>query len=356
MNKIRPINFREIKRVSPSQFTSMKYCTYKALLAEAFDKKPLLPLSLNAYFGTVLHKMLELIAKGNLKSEDEFNKEFDNRVKRLEDELLQKGYDFYVPLEYKIKHYGLKKIQLEKHLLNHIERKIGPGNINYHSEKWFESKDKLIGGFIDLVIEKGMEIEIIDVKTGLITQDFTDDNGEIYSDVKIEYKDQLKLYAYLYFETTGKFPTSLSIVDLGKQKKSVEFSQQECKALFDEAKALLKSTNHCIITNAFSANPSVENCKNCLYRPICSFYRLKLEIDLSFNDVIGKIKDVKKFQNGNVSLFLQNPNGLLTIKKFNSDKFDLLDNLRNKVVSIYNLRKEDSEFVYSVTNTTMIYE
>ena len=56
MNKIGEINFKEIKRISPSQFYSMKNCAYKSLLAEAFDKKPLLPVSLNAYFGTVLQR------------------------------------------------------------------------------------------------------------------------------------------------------------------------------------------------------------------------------------------------------------------------------------------------------------
>ena len=67
MNKIGEINFKEVKRISSSQFYSMKNCAYKSLLAEAFDRKPLLPLSPNAYFGTVLHKMLELIAKGIVK-------------------------------------------------------------------------------------------------------------------------------------------------------------------------------------------------------------------------------------------------------------------------------------------------
>jgi hypothetical protein len=58
MNRIEEINFKEIKRIALSQFYSMKNCAYKSLLAEAFDKKPLLPLSPNAYFGIVLHKML----------------------------------------------------------------------------------------------------------------------------------------------------------------------------------------------------------------------------------------------------------------------------------------------------------
>jgi len=54
MNQVGKIEFRKINRISPSQFYSMKNCAYKSLLAEAFGKKPLLPISPNAYFGTVL--------------------------------------------------------------------------------------------------------------------------------------------------------------------------------------------------------------------------------------------------------------------------------------------------------------
>jgi CRISPR/Cas system-associated exonuclease Cas4 (RecB family) len=356
MNKIGEINFKEIKRISPSQFYSMKNCAYKSLLAEAFDRKPLLPLSPNAYFGTVLHKMLELMAKGIVKSEDDFNAEFDKHVKALEEDLKQKGFGFFVPLNVKLQNFGLKKIQLRKHLRSESENSARFSNLKFHSEKWFESQDKLIGGKVDLVIENGNEVEILDFKTGAITQDCLDDEGEIYSDVKNEYKEQLKLYAHLFFENTNKFPTAVSLVDLAGQKFPVEFSEQECKSLFDEAKSLLKSTNDSIKTKSFSANPKQENCKYCLYRPACSFFHKKLETDLSFNDVFGEVTNVKKFQNGNVSVFLQIGNKNLTIKNFSAEEFDKLNNHKNKQLRIYNVRKEATEFVYSAADTTIIYE
>lgn len=356
MNKTGNIIFKEITRISPSQFYSMKNCAYKSVLAEAFDKNPLLPLSPNAYFGTVLHKILELISKGIILSEEDFNAEFDKQVKTLEDDLQQKGFGFFVPLKIKLRNFGLKKIQLKKHLRSESEQPTSLSNIKFHSEKWFESKDKLIGGKIDLVVENGAKVEIIDFKTGAITQDCLDDEGEIYSEVKNEYKEQLKLYAYLYFENTGSFPNSLSLVDLAKHKFSVEFSEQECKALFEEAKNLLKSTNDCIKTGTFSAHPKVENCKYCLYRPACSFFIKKLETDFSFNDVLGEIKEVKRFQNGNVSLFLQNGNKVLTIKNFISEEYDELNNNKNKQIRVYNVKREATELFYSAADTTVIYE
>jgi CRISPR/Cas system-associated exonuclease Cas4 (RecB family) len=356
MNKVDKIVFRKINRISPSQFYSMKNCAYKSLLAEAFEKKPLLPVSPNAYFGTVLHKMLELISKGVIRNETDFNKTFDEQVKLQEENLKKQGYDFFVPLQMNVKDFGMKKILLKKHLRNISERPSVSSGIKFFSEKWVESKDKLIAGKIDLVIETGEEVEIIDFKTGAITQDVLDDTGEIFSEVKQEYKEQLKLYAYLYSENNGKFPISLSLVDLAKQKFSVSFSQSECNSIFDEAKKLLESTNESIIKRTFAANPTEVNCKYCLYRPACSYFLKQIETNYSFNDVSGSVTNVVRYKNGNVSVFLQCGARHFTVTSFPSDKFEELYESKNKQISIYNLRREAIDFVYSATKTTMIYE
>jgi len=356
MNQVGKIEFRKIKRIYPSQFYSMKNCAYKSLLAEAFAKKPLLPVSPNAYFGTVLHKMLELILKGAVRSEDDFNRMFDEQVKLVEEDLLKQEYDFFIPLQKNVKDFGIKKILLKKHLRTLSKQPPNASSAKYHSEKWFESKDKLIAGKIDLVIEAGEEAEIIDFKTGAITQDVLDDTGETFSDVKEEYKEQLKLYAYLYYENTGRFPIALSLVDLAKQKLSVSFSQSECISIFDEAKKLLHSTNESIGKGTFAANPTEANCKYCLYRPACSFFLKQLETDCPFNDVSGSVKNVVKYQNGNVSVFLQSGERQFTVTSFPSEKYDELNDSKSKQISIYNLRKEATEFVFSATKTTMIYE
>nr|WP_287405652.1 PD-(D/E)XK nuclease family protein [Candidatus Brachybacter algidus] len=356
MNKIGAINFKKIKRISPSQFYSMKNCAYKSLLAEAMNKKPLLPVSANAYFGTVLHKILELISKGAIRNEEDFNTTFQEQVKLMEEKLVAHGYDFFVPLQKKVKDFIMKKILLKDHLRFVSERPPRASNTKFHSEKWYESKDKLIGGKIDLVIEAENETEILDFKTGSITQDVLDDNGEIISEVKAEYKEQLKLYAYLYFENTGKFPTQLSLVDLSKQKFTVDFSEQECNSIFEEAKSLLNSTNNCIEKEIFTANPTEANCKYCLYRPACSFYLKHIETDYSFNDVSGSVQNVVKFQNGNVSLYLESGGKLITVSNLPSEKFDELNNSRNKKINVFNLKREPREFFYSAIKTTMIYE
>lgn len=356
MNQVGKINFKKIQRISPSQFYSMKNCAYKSLLAEAMNKKALLPVSANAYYGTVLHKMLELISKGAIRNEEDFNTTFQEQIKLMEEKLVSDGYDFFVPLQKKVKDFIMKKILLKDHLRNVSERPTRASNTKFHSEKWFESKDKLIGGKIDLVIEAEQEIEILDFKTGAITQDVLDDDGEVSSEVKEEYKEQLKLYAYLYFENIGKFPTQLSLVDLTKQKFTVDFSVNECNTIFEEAKTLLNSTNDSIDKGIFTANPTEANCKYCLYRPACSFYLKHIETDNSFNDVSGSVQNVVKFQNGNVTLYLESGDKLFTVSNLPSEKFDGLNNSRNKKINVFNLKREPREFFYSAIKTTIVYE
>jgi len=103
MNKVGKIVFKNINRISPNEFYSMNNCAYKSLLAEASDKKSLLPISPNAYFGIVLHKMLEMIAKGVIINENDFNKIFDEQMKSQEDNLKQHSHDFFVPLHLNVK-------------------------------------------------------------------------------------------------------------------------------------------------------------------------------------------------------------------------------------------------------------
>lgn len=356
MYKIDKIVYREIVRISPSQFYSMKNCAYKSLLAAAFESKPLLPVSPNAYYGTVLHKMLEMITKGLIKNENDFNILFDKQVILQEENLVRLGYDFLVPLQKNVKDFGMKKVLLKKHLKTIRENPELASKVKFYSEKWLESKDKLIAGKVDLIIEDEQGNEIIDFKTGAITHDVLDDDGEIFSKIKEEYTDQLKLYAQLYFENTGKFPSKLSLIDLTKQKFAVVFTQLECESIFIEAKKLIATTNQSIIEGTYKAKPSEKNCKYCLYRPACSSFLKLLESTHTFNDVSGAVRNVVKYQNGNINVLLENREGTITVTGFHSTKYDDLNAKKDKRISIFNLRKEATELVFSTTKTTVIYE
>jgi len=68
------------------------------------------------------------------------------------------------------------------------------------------------------------------------------------------------------------------------------------------------------------------------------------------------VKEVVKYQNGNVSVFVEKGNNKISVTGFATDKFEYFNSNRNKQINLFNLRKEATEFVYSATKTTKIYE
>lgn len=355
MKNIAKIELKSIPRISPSQFHSMKMCPYKYLLNEAYNKIPLLPVSANTYYGTVLHKMLDFITKGIIRHEDEFETKFQFEIRNMEEKLINEGYIFYVPLQRHVKDYTLKKILLKDHLRTEFGKQTKISNIKYSSEKWIESIDKKIGGKIDLIIESESETEIIDYKTGSILIDKMDGKEDDIPNVKEEYKNQLKIYAQLYYENNGHYPTVLSLVDLTKNKFNIPYSQNECVSLYDEAKELLKSTNESILNGNIVANPGEETCKYCNYRPGCAYYVKYLETENNSSDITGIIDKVVQYQNGNVTIHVLSNGRKFIVTSIDASKYDELMTKINDKINIFNLRKDKNNSVYSAMKTTMFY-
>lgn len=355
IKQVPSIEYKRIKLVSPSQLYSMKQCPYKMVLAEAFGKQPLLPFSPAAYLGTMLHKMLEQIAKGHIRTNEDFDKEFEIKLLEVENELRKMRFDFFIPLQGNVKDFGMKKYQARKHLNT---GRTGNSNSSYSvaSEKWLSSNDGTVGGKLDILIKSDNYVEITDVKTGAITENSLDDEGEAAVSIKDEYQIQLKLYAQLYFENFARYPDALSLIGLNKEKYPVPFAASECEAIYHEAKSLLQSTNRSIDKADFVANPNEANCKYCLYRPACAYYQSFLTSVDNMNDVRGAIKKVTKYLNGNISVWLENSGQTFHISALSQDFFDSLNNSTGNTISIYNLRRTSQEFSFTSKKTTMIYE
>jgi hypothetical protein len=81
-----------------------------------------------------------------------------------------------------------------------------------------------------------------------------------------------------------------------------------------------------------------------------------IESDNSFNDVSGIVQNVVKFQNGNVSLYLESGDKMITVSNLPSEKYGELNNSKNKKVNVFNLKREPREFFYSAIKTTIVYE
>lgn len=356
IGKLPEISFRRLESVSPSQFTSMKNCSYKILLAHAL-KKPLLPISPNAYFGTVIHKMIERITNGSIPNEEVFSRVFNEEVQKMDTSLKADGFDSLTPLLGNVKDLAVKKILLRKFLVNKEgSTSLKQTDVKFLTEQLYKSKNGKIKGKIDLVFENGSFTEIVDFKTGAISVEMLDDDGDKTYELKEEYKEQLKLYAYLYFETSGKFPTKLSLSGLGQQKQNVAFSEEECNRLAIEAVGLLDEVNTQVEASKFLANPTQDNCKYCLYRPGCIFYRNAMsELNIG-NDLSGIVMEVVKYENGNVTAIVTTLAGKISVTGFSGQVFDHLKAAIGRKISMFNLRKSASDSLYAVSKTTMTYE
>jgi CRISPR/Cas system-associated exonuclease Cas4 (RecB family) len=349
------IKYRPLTRVAPSHFYAMVQCPYKIILAEAFDRRPLIPLSPNAYIGSVFHRLMEKIVKGQI-SEETFNEAWEREIKSKEEELRQEGITFCIPLKNHVTNIGLKKILIRNQIKANQNTFVNKNkSIEYLSEKWLQNEEGTVGGMVDLITKSVNSASISDFKTGKLVYSMVDESGEIVSLVKEEYEYQLKLYAQLYFISYKVYPDHLYLIDMNKSSIEVRFTHKECLHLYEQAIGLLKKVNANIMEGSFSmlANCSTPNCKYCLYRPACDFYHVWLPSSQSTNDVYGVLTGMRKFLNGNININVQTNGCNITISGFNSFFEELFDKNKNKVIGLYGLKK-NNENNFSVNSYSCI--
>lgn len=224
-------------------------------------------------------------------------------------------------------------------------------SISFNHEQPLKSSDGLISGRVDLVTKLGNHIKITDFKSGRIL----DDGGEI----KENYEDQLKLYAYLFKEERNEFPDELTLVDLARNEYSIEFSEDKCIKIAEEAKYMLRDTNEKARKDLRKqlANESHENCRFCLYKPACEFHwNLDQDERSDFIDLRGKLSGSKQFANGDVNARINNNGVEAVISHLDGSYANKLKGHTQARLEFYNLLKSDDTGRYRAINTTKIYE
>lgn len=360
--KLTDHKIKALNRISPSQYYSAISCPYKLVLANSFGYHPLLPLNANAHFGSIIHKMIELISKGVINDEQTFSENWTELINKKEEELKERGLSNIIPLKYFVTDFALKKnqvknvLQKRKEKVNHSARTLSS---KFYSEKRLENFDKSITGIADLIVENDLGTTILDFKTGKIYSDAINESGITEQVIKKEYEVQLKLYAHLYFLMNGVYPKALFIVTLSNDFIEVEFKNSECEVIYSEALSLLTTTNLFITNNDMDAiaNPSIENCKYCSYRPACSFYSIWLTANFeAVNDLFGIIEKVNTFNNDTLGLQLWADNKQILINGLHVSNKERFESLIGKNVTLYNLKKTRQSLNATANNFTVIYE
>ena len=355
-NKLKLLN-----SISPSQYYSATSCPYKLVLGNSYGYQPLLPLNANAHFGTIIHKMIELISKGIINNEQIFNENWIDLINKKENELGNKGLVNITPLKYFVTDFALKKNQIKTILLKKQEKiNISPksSSSKFYSEKRLENLDRSIVGFADLIIENDFGTSILDFKTGKIYCDTIDESGITEQTIKKEYEVQLKLYAHLYFLMNGKYPMALYLVTLSHNFIEVKFENSDCEKIYTEVLQFLANTNSFITLNDLSAiaHPSVENCKYCYYRPACNFYADWLTTNFeTVNDLFGTIEKVNQFNNNTLGLQLLINDKKILINGLSIEGKNEFESFIGKKVVLYNLKKTKQSLNATANNFTVVY-
>jgi len=353
MIELKQIELKPLKKISPSQFTRLKKCPYSSVLSKSFSR-PLLPYSPSIHLGTIIHKCIQKIYTNRIRTEEEFEQKWMKFEKEEEKKLKEYDFNFFIPLSENVSGYAIKKLQVKsvlKKQINKIEEKKNSG-VQFINEKWLQSADAMIGGSVDHILKADGFVKLIDTKTG----DIYNEEGR----VKEDYKEQLKLYAYLYSQEYGQYPHELAIRDLKQNEILIPFSMDECEALAETAKIKLKTINRSVIDNDFEklAHPAKDTCNGCLYRPACKYHWAVQKEDsiTSFTDLKGVLISNNQYKNGNINITLEGSESKLIITGLNSDRLGFLNGLKGKEIGVYNLIKTDLAKVYKPTKWTTIYE
>lgn len=296
------IKLKPLRHISPTTLSSLKQCQLKAVLISNHIPH-LLPKSPSQRLGIIVHHVIELYTKTETGSGD-FQKLWDNCVHDQEAQMREKWFERHlIPLSNTASDFYVKKIQCSS-LLRAREKssrlEISEA-IAVRHEQWLNSKDGLVVGCADEIrYERPDEgATLIDYKTGSICED-SEEGG-----ILPQYKDQLKLYAALFYEETDQWPARLTITGLDGSRRLVDFERKNCLALLQASKDVLCELNKRIETETEApdllANPKPENCLYCHFRPICKAYFLKRKTSNGegwSNDIWGTLAEKKVLLNG----------------------------------------------------------
>lgn len=343
---------KNLDSISPSRYTALKRCALRVVLAETYDS-PLLPYGVAGHLGNVIHECIRQILIGRISCEESFNSEWIRLVSLEERKLDEIGFGFLNPLRKNAKNYAIKKLQVKDLLDRRSDRNRlkSKSDVRFRHEEWFNSKDHKIAGRVDFIKEENEFVKLSDFKSGRILEE----EGEI----KLDYEEQIKLYGYLYFEKTDRFPDELSIIDLMRKEYVVEFTDKECFQIAEYAKCKLDETNTFIRHGETDklANPSTENCNFCQYKPACKYHWDLNEVDGSsaFTDVQGLLLRIKEFANGNINAYLKWADEEIVVTRINSRSKQKLSENMDTSIAFYNVLRKEVRESFRALKTTMIY-
>src|SRR6185437_10913058 len=106
-----------LDRISPSNYTAIKKCALKVVLATSSSTPPL-PYPPANHLGNIIHKITELITVGKITTIEGFDDTWQKLLATEEQKLIENGQSSSVPLSLNVPGYTIKKLQVRSRLRN----------------------------------------------------------------------------------------------------------------------------------------------------------------------------------------------------------------------------------------------
>ncbi len=244
-----PAFLTPLNTISPTSFCVIRECALKEVWRRNGNPPPL-PASPKARVGTISHRILAEAGQGRLDADEAATiARWHELVAEANSEINSYPLERHLaPLENSVPDMEVRRIRTTRNALviakqarsipRSNERSATP--VPYGHEIPVRSTDGLVRGTIDAVVrEASIGVIIRDYKSGALLE--SDPGGT--SQPREAYQLQLKMYARLYAETFGQWPTSLELVSLTGEIQNVPFTKNDCSNLLDEARASLRLVN-----------------------------------------------------------------------------------------------------------------
>lgn len=367
-----------VRRVSPSRYAELRACALRGVWS-AGHQPDLLPVSPAARLGSVIHRILEEASAGHLAPGDQpaIAKRWKELCAATEQGMLASWLErCFVPLRASVSDFEVRRIRAcarASDLAQHALRGTSGTHANHPGaavEFWVQSRDGLVGGFIDQVEMSSEGPVLADYKSGGV---FEAGPGGILGHVRAGYEIQLRLYAALYAITTGQWPVRLELVALDGSRVPVAFDQQGCLDLLNDAVARLSQINAVIVSLAAAptaverqlASPGEANCRYCPFRPRCWTYQEMLATVTAGiwpDDLVGTIKKIRRLGNSKIAIEIETDGPIGTVHRViglspDPARHPALSALQQgDRAGLYNLRSNRKAHTFEESAATVIYK
>jgi RecB family exonuclease len=366
-----------IRRISPSRYEGFKACALREAWAAA-GQGPLLPLTPAARIGMAIHQLLEEAGRGQLAPAERpaIERRWEELLAKVEAAMSENWLERqFVPVRSAVPDLEVRRLRAQERALAiaqaaGVARRAAPEKAVTGFERWVESPDGTVGGYIDHVMATPEGPVLRDYKSGSV-RDVTPGGP---AGLREGFVAQLRLYAALYAAAAGVWPARLELVPLQGETVAVPFDPAECEALLADAVAVLGWINAIIAAPTGSAQeaearlatPSVGACRHCPFRPACAAYRLARtgapEDGTWPEDAWGELREVRRLGNGKLLLTLGSGSEGGDSRQVRGispdvDRHPALEHLREgEQIALFNLKGAPAGGTRSESLWTVIYK